>query len=395
MVDPFLPEQEKLAAVRDALPATGAGIYLDTAAGGPLPAEVARAMRDADDWEVRVGRAAPGSLEALQARSEEARAVLAAVLGADPDHVALVHDVREGLAAVLTTRSLRDGDRVVATDQEPDGTLRLLRHAAEAAGSALDIVAAGPEVDDDALLAALARAVDGSARLVVVSHVLPTTGRVLPIAELAALAAAHAAWLVVDGSQAAGAVPLSVGELGADVYLAPGHAWLLGPEGVAAMWAGQRAGSAGLLEGRVEIEPGAFHRPSVIGLARAVGWIEMYVGLPWAYERAARLTAHLAARLSAIPGVAILTPDHRRATILAIRVAGWPADDLRDELGGRVFSLVGLVPALDALRLSIAWFNSEPELDRFAATLAEVARHTPHTLPRRPSLVVLGSDAAT
>ena len=53
----------KLRALRELIPATSAGIYLDTAYRGPLPAETAAAMRDADDWELRVGRASEGREE--------------------------------------------------------------------------------------------------------------------------------------------------------------------------------------------------------------------------------------------------------------------------------------------------------------------------------------------
>ena len=45
MVAPFLPDEEKVAAIRAELVATGAGIYLDAATAGPLPNETARAMR--------------------------------------------------------------------------------------------------------------------------------------------------------------------------------------------------------------------------------------------------------------------------------------------------------------------------------------------------------------
>ena len=41
---------------------------------------------------------------------------------------------------------------------------------------------------------------------------------------------------------------------------------------------------------------------------------------------------------------------------------------------------------------SVAWFNTEDELDRFASGVAELAAHTPETLPRRPSLVMLGDS---
>ena len=37
VVAPFLPDPERLAAVREALPALGAGIYLNTGSVGPLP----------------------------------------------------------------------------------------------------------------------------------------------------------------------------------------------------------------------------------------------------------------------------------------------------------------------------------------------------------------------
>jgi hypothetical protein len=46
VVSPFLPDDALLSAVREALPATGAGIYLNTGTSGPLPRETARAMTD-------------------------------------------------------------------------------------------------------------------------------------------------------------------------------------------------------------------------------------------------------------------------------------------------------------------------------------------------------------
>ena len=45
---------------------------------------------------------------------------------------------------------------------------------------------------------------------------------------------------------------------------------------------------------------------------------------------------------------------------------------------------------MDALRASVGWFNSEPELERFMDAVDEVARHTPETFPRRAELTILG-----
>ena len=91
--------EQKVARLRELLPATSAGIYLDTAYRGPLPAETAAAMREADDWELRVGRATEGRDEDLAQRVEEARAVLAALLVADPSEIVLTAGVRRGSGA--------------------------------------------------------------------------------------------------------------------------------------------------------------------------------------------------------------------------------------------------------------------------------------------------------
>ena len=55
-----MSDEERVAELRKLIPATGAGIYLDTAYRGPIPAETHAAMAEAGDWELRVGRAGEG-----------------------------------------------------------------------------------------------------------------------------------------------------------------------------------------------------------------------------------------------------------------------------------------------------------------------------------------------
>jgi L-cysteine/cystine lyase len=236
----------------------------------------------------------------------------------------------------------------------------------------------------------------------------------MPVEAIGEIAARHGAWLVIDAAQSVGAVIVDAAALRADVIAFAGQKWLSGPVGTGALWASPRVRAeaiqswAGLPSfatmdlptaaapwptGR-RFELADVHRPSIVGLARAVGWLQMYVGLPWAIERATRLAQATAEGLAAIDGVTLLTPPDRMATLVTLRVKGWSCQDLRTALARQVFAITRTIDDLDAIRLSIGYYNSETELDRLVAAVAEVARHTPSTLPRRPELLVLSADEA-
>jgi len=310
----------KLRALRELLPATGAGIYLDTATRGPLPAETAAAMRDADDWELRVGRAIEGRAEDVAQRLEEARAVLAALLVADPAEITVTHGGGDALS-------------------------RLARVAAER-------------------------------RLALVLHVDPNTGA---MADPKQSDGDGDTLLVLDATLSAGAIPLDVATLGVDAVAFSADRWLLGPETTGALWVGPRFGP---------VEQPELGRTSLVGLARSVGWLEMYVGLEWAYDRGRHLAQRLHAALSGTRGVDVTTAPESMATIVCCRLPAWPVEEVIAELRRRVFAIVGPTDDGESIRASVAWFNTEEEIDRFADAVAELARHTPVTLPRRPPLVV-------
>jgi selenocysteine lyase/cysteine desulfurase len=302
-------DAQKVARLRELIPATSAGIYLDTANRGPLPAETAAAMRDADDWELRVGRATEGRAEDLEQRRNEARAVIAALIGADPDEIRFTPFL--DLIATPAPHVHPDTGALLAPDKPGDG------------------------------------------------------------------------WLALDCSLSAGAVKIDVSTLDADFVVVPGDRWLLGPEGMRAVWVGPRPREAG-----VDLPEPEVGRTQLLGLARSVGWLEMYVGLPWIYERTAFLANHLRESLRVINGLDLLTPESAAATI-CFRLPAWPTDQLLEELRRRVFAIIGATPNGKAVRASVAWFNTEEEIDRFVSAVSEIAAHTPATLPRKTTLEVL------
>ncbi len=404
-------EAEKIAALRSALPALSAGVYLNTGTCGPLPAETAAAMAELADWEVRIGRASPDTYFDVLQRMEEARASIAAIVGADTRDLALTHAVTEAMNVAAWGLDWRPGERAVTTrNLEHAGGLGGLYSVRDRLGVELEMVEIGSGGDRAQVLAAFDAAITPGTRLVSVSHVSSATGAVLPIAELADMVHARGALLAVDGAQAVGALPVDVAALGVDMYGIAGQKWLLGPEGTGALyvspaaldrlrptyasfWSFAEQDPAGLARPwpsarRFEGTSGVNHA-SIVGLARSCGWLSMYVGLGWALERGPLLARHAANQLAELPGVSLITPPGAMAGLVTLQVAGWPAQAVLDELGARAFVIARVVEHLDAVRFSIGWFNTEEEIERALRLVAELAVHTPESMPERRTLTIL------
>jgi L-cysteine/cystine lyase len=240
--------------------------------------------------------------------------------------------------------------------------------------------------------------------------VLWATGTVLPLTAIAEMAHTRGAILVVDGAQSAGAIPFELTATGADVYAIPAQKWLLGPEGMGAIAVAPGVrdrlqpafgghftferispdGDAVRWPDARKFESSNYHRPSIVGMARSIGWLSMLVGLDWVYARGTAMARLAADRLAAIDGVEVLTPRDRMATLVTFRISGWTAEAALDELGARVFAIARTVPLVDALRISVGFFTSEAELDRLLEVVVLLAAHTPETLPPRRRLTILG-----
>jgi L-cysteine/cystine lyase len=404
-------DADKVAALRLALPATSAGVYLNAGTCGPLPAETAAAMAELADWELRLGRASPDNyLDVLQ-RMEEARASIAAIIAADTRDIALTHAATEALNVAAWGIDWQPGQRAVsARNFEHAGLLSGLYTIRDRLGIELDLVDIGAGGDHDRVLTALDAAIRPGTRLVSLSHVSHATGAVLPIAEIAALAHARGALLAVDGAQAVGAIPVDVVALGVDLYAIAGQKWLLGPEGTGALyvapaaldrirttyasfWAFEDQDMAGSARSwasarRFEGTSGINHS-LIVGLARSCGWLSMYVGIGWALERGAALARLTADRLASTAGVTLITPREAMAGLVTFRVEGWSAQGVLDELGARTFVIARVIEGLDAVRFSVGWFNTQDELERVLRLVAELAAHTPESMPPRRTLAIL------
>jgi len=407
-----MTDADKLTAVRAALPSLSAAIQLNTGSAGPLPAEVATAMAELEAYERDFGRAQVAYWEEARQRMDEARAGVAAVLGGELDEVAITHATTDGMNLGTWALDWRQGGRAVTTCHEHPGGYGPLYMICDRFGVDLAIAEFAGNASDEEILAQFDRLIVPGTRLVSISHVLWTTGLVMPVRRIAELAHERGALVLVDGAQAAGAIPVGVRELGVDMYAVPAQKWLLGPEGLGALWVRRELldtlestfasfftfatsdsrGNRTLASDARRFQVTNYHRPSILGMARALGWLTMYVGLDFVYRRGGEMAHFAADTLAGIDGVELLTPRDRMAGLISFRIAGWEPQAALDELEARTFAIARTLPPVNALRISIGFWTTEDELEQFMDGVRLLAAHTPGNIPPRRTLTIVGQD---
>lgn len=200
-----------------------------------------------------------------------------------PDRLRLAPSCTSALAVVLGDLVWEAGDVVLTSSLEHHALARPIQKLVWERG--VEHVAAPYRPGEPVDLAAVAATLrEKRVKLVAVTGASNITGELLPIAELAELAHAHGAWLLLDAAQAAGVVPVSVADLGVDLLVFAGHKGLLGPLGIGGFWAAPHVefvcpsatcevggDRGGRFPGFCDV--GSVNLPAAAGLAAAMRWL--------------------------------------------------------------------------------------------------------------------------
>jgi L-cysteine/cystine lyase len=337
--------------------------YLQAGSVGPLSLGTVAAMREETERGLREGRGSGAQFQRILEQREALREDLARLVGVDAEHVALTASTTDGCNVVLAGVHLGPGDEVITTTDEHFGLLGPLH----ASGARIVVVDPDPERIVDA--------VTPRTRLLALSHVLWTTGQLLPVHELAA---ATGLPVLADGAQSVGAIPVDA--RGLDYYTISGQKWLCGPEGTGALVVAdpeslrvarpsyhsqsrhEPDGAFEPREGARRFDPNLTPNALVAGLRAAVAERP-----PWAGERALELAERFRSALSGA-GHDVVSPD-QRATLVSWRV---PAEESAGIVGrlADVGVIVRDVPGRGLVRASVGWWSNEDDLDRLLEGLA-------------------------
>lgn len=203
--------------------------YLQTGSVGPVPASVLAAYVQRLSTHYEAG---PGTLAALELwrELEEVRARVARWFGAGPGEIAFLENTTAGVNLGLLGIDWQPGDEVITSDMEHPAVAVPLAHLQQEHGVR---VIAVPSTDARISAEQVMEAITPRTRAICLSHVSYSTGAILPVAEICRFARERRILTVIDGAQSAGMLPVSLHELGCDVYAFAGYKWLLGLEGTA------------------------------------------------------------------------------------------------------------------------------------------------------------------
>ena len=381
----------KVDTLRAQLPAVQTTGYFNTGSNGPVPRLAYEVSDVIARRELEQGRIMPGTYVENRERNREVAALAAAIFGADPDEIALTHSATEGLGTALMGLTWNPGDDIVTTLEEHPGLMMPLALLARRFG----VVTRYADIGDGSsgVVEALARQITSRTRLIALSHVLWSTGAVLPLREISELARRHGLMVVVDGAQSAGQVPVDLHAMGIDAYAMAGQKWLCGPEATGLLYIrkdrfadiaptyaryGQFEPSGYFIpaEGAKRYEIGEFYRPAVAAQETALRWLRDEVEFEWAHDRIATLGVDFRRRLTSIDGVTVITPAEPMAGLVNFNIAGLRPQEVASRLYERGYTIryVESVPCSVSARASVGWWNTEDEVAGLASAVADLAR---------------------
>lgn len=375
-------------------------VFLDTAASAQKPRQVIQAMVDVmeNDY-ANVHRGVYALSQRATDKFEAARTKAAQFINAPhEDSIIFSRGATEGINLVAASygQRLGPGDEIITTELEHHSNIVPWQMIAEKQGAK---VLFAPMDDTGALdMDAFRALISSRTKIVAVTHVANTMGSVSPVQEIARLAHAAGAVILVDGCQAAPHMQVDVQALDVDFYAFSGHK-IYGPTGIGALYGRPEIlaemppyqGGGEMIEtvtktGSTYKEPP--HRfeagtPAIVetvGFGAAIDYIQS-IGLEAISAHETDVAAYAEQLLRAMPEVEMMGRPGKKTSVLSFNVKGAHAHDV-----GTILDQMGVAiragqhcaqPVMDrfgvhaSARASFGMYNTKAEAEALAAAVAK------------------------
>ena len=334
---------------------------------------------------------------------ENARETVRKFIGAaSTEEVVFTRNTTESLNLVAYSYGLthvKAGDEVLVSIMEHHSDLLPWQMVCRQTGAKLRFIDCEPDGSVD--LNKVDELITDKTKIVAMTQVSNVLGRQYPVREVAKLAHAKGAVMVVDGAQSTPHMPVNVQELGADFFAFSGHK-VFGPMGIGVLY-GRRdlldamppflsggemiesvtRESAVYAELPHKFEAGTVNAAGAAGLKAALDYVSS-IGFVDLMRREHALTERAFNAVRNIPHVQVLGSDkaEEHTGIVTFVVDGVHPHDISEILSSDGIAvraghhcaqpLLKHLGHLSTTRASLAFYNTEDEVDRFVASLSTI-----------------------
>ena len=364
--------------IRSDFPALKEWTYLDNSFVGLVPRQVKEGYDEfIDEWvNLDIGGRST-ILNGWLDKTQTLRASVADFIGAAPHEIAFTMCTGAGINVVVNGISWEKGDNVVFPEWEhnPLDTTTLRRNGVEI--RALKVKDGRTEVAD------LEKLVDDDTKLIEVSQVSYVNGYRFDLKEVSDMAHEHGARVLVDSTQAVGALVTDVEKEGVDFLSAAPYKYLMGPAGLAFLyvkeevlgelepdrvgwknqiWEGDRAEEpAEDRESAEKFEYGTIHFQGVYALEKSLEYING-IGMEAIEKRVLDLSGYLWRKASEL-GNEMYTPEGTESPIVSFFEPD--ASEVASKLMAERVKVTGREAHGGHIRAAPHFYNTKGDIDRF------------------------------
>jgi selenocysteine lyase/cysteine desulfurase len=308
---------------------------------------------------------------------------LTAFTGSDDGELLITRNVTEAMNILIQGYPLSAGDEVVLHDQDYPSMVaafEMMRRRRDIQISSFRFPLL-PH-DDEEILALYDRAITSRTRLILLTHMIHTTGQIVPVAKIARMARARKVDVLVDAAHSFAQLDYRFADLGADFIATNLHKWLGAPLGLGLLYIRRdRVGDIAPLFGdttyaETDIRKlghfGVTPPASVLAIEDAIAFHEA-VGARNKEIRLRYLKDYWVSRVRDLGAIEMLTPagSDRSCAIAAFRVAGRSGKEVVDYLFDqhRILTVERDIDGATGVRVTPHLYTSIEQLDRLVAAL--------------------------